>query len=759
MFSFSRKNPFRTIVYMSNSKAVRNVTFLLKFKWIQKKTIFVESQVFWEYIHIEYFFPFRKKDASWIRQVADQQQQQQQQQQSEISKQSTANDFIENTDITDTLIPGSPPAIPPKPPKRDETITTFQNGRETTTSYNEFERNSTLSTTHTPQMEDNLVRRTSDQNKLLVLTGEEKERILSASDRSYDARNRGDVTTTETNDEAEQRRREQVENHHLGPRKSSSIKKRETFDSAFIRRHVTTSTSATTTTMSGQHENENGDEKNRLSIDTSRLRRRHSDVPEGKREEKRLVVVDSTYINVSSVGDGYTKMNNPLIQQQMSIRRNSSLKDQRENSENRETRYPERTENREIRYPENREKRASSTGSEWTAVAITTRYKTDQESLKPFDSSSIDVTLSSQISDTYYDTSNERLNPDSPREVLNYSNNSNISREVKSDNYACNNDNESYQSNSAPHRDNYREHLPPDSFASEQQERFIPPSKEPFKSENYTSSALATNKEHRRHTSDSYTPENHPSHQSEARGIGSTGTRRRHLDSMETTTSSSLHASNLSLLTSSNSSLPSNFSTEEPFPCDEPMSRLSLSTEHLPTQAPQIPNPDGLSVSSNTTTSIDGHAHSSLHPEGEKVKAKKQKKEKHHKDKKKHKHKKNSKQPKETNEHLEALARKTKSFDSLAPASRSGGPPIGHSSDDSKSIDSFDSLEDFNQPQQHPTGSTRPAPSSKTARYYSSSDSNRTTPEKSLDSELTRNTAPNRTQSPQCLDGDAKLVS
>ena len=49
---------------------------------------------------------------------------------------------------------------------------------------------------------------------------------------------------------------------------------------------------------------------------------------------------------------------------------------------------------------------------------------------------------------------------------------------------------------------------------------------------------------------------------------------------------------------------------------------------------------------------------------------------------------------------------------------------------------------------------SQPARAVPKSQYYSSSDSNRTTPEKSLDSELTT-----RTQSPQCLEGDAKLVS
>ena len=539
-----------------------------------------------------------------------------------------------------------------------------------------------------------------------------------------------DVTT-------DQQQLDEAENYHLGPRKSSSIKKRETFDSAYLRRPNIVDRSSSTT-------NENNDTNNRLTLqpDAARLRRRHSDVPEGKREEKRLVVVDSTYINVSTVGDGYAKINKTQQRNSFKNRENESRENRISDSErllgdSNQSQLTKRNSLKNNRETENRDSRASE--PEWTAVALTTKYRADDESLRPFDSS-IDATLPSNISDSYSkdcSTSDNRLS--SPKVF-----NEPCSKE--SDNYTSVKDDvqkaDSYNTSSFCREQQFyptlpqREHLFSDSHVSSSRERL---------QESHTLKE--------RRTSDSC---NNASLKDTV--VVTTGSRRHHLDSVGTTNSSSLGASNLSLLTSSNSSLPSNFSAEDELHLtDDALSNLSLSTEQLPTKS----NENYLSSVVATPNVTDGHAHSTHSGKRKKHKSK-DKQHKEHKEKKKHKHKKHHKHSnsKDNSEDpLESLAKNTKSFESPAPTKKSqlSGTPagMGHSSDDSKSIDSFDSLEEFQQPSSTaaPSQPVRTVPRN---QYYSSSDSNRTTPEKSLDSELT--TTP-RTQSPQCLEGDAKLVS
>ena len=583
------------------------------------------------------------------------------------------------------------------------TTTKNQESRsEITTNGDGCERNSpsasALSTPQTPQI-DNLVRRTS-ANKLVILTGEERKKILSASSAT------ASMSTATNYVDEQQQQRDEAENHHLGPRKSSSIKKRETFDSAYLR--------PTVVDRSSNNEN-NTDTNNRLSLQDTKLRRRHSDVPEGKREEKRLVVVDSTYINVSSVGDGYAKMKTP----QQSTQRNSFKNEESENRQNQNSdsewvveSQSQSNKRNSLKNRETKNLKNDNSESEWTAVAITSKYRTDDESLKPFDSS-IDATLPSNISDSYTKERPSKLYYDSSKEGLpeNYSSRNNIGREDGlMDTYA-----------SVEQFYPQREQVLSDSYAY-YKERL---------QDGHTSKEV--------HISDSYDD-------SSASKELTAGSRRRHLDSVETTTtSSSLNASNLSLLTSSNSSLPSNFSAEDELHFSgDAMSNLSLSTEHLPKSTENL--------STTTATHTDGHAHSSH--SGSRAKNKKtnkNEKDKQHKEKKKHKHKKHHKHHKdEVEDPLESLARNTKSFESPTTGVKvqPSVQTMGRWSDDSKSIDSFDSLEDF----QQPSASHRAAPKN---QYYSSSDSNRTTPDKSLDSDLPTTS---RTQSPQCLEGDAKLV-
>ena len=523
------------------------------------------------------------------------------------------------------------------------------------------------------------------------------------------------TTNNDFTGDQQQQQLDEAESYHLGPRKSSSIKKRETFDSAYLRRPNVVDRS------SSASNEENHDTNNRLTIqnDTIKLRRRHSDVPEGKREEKRLVVVDSTYINVSTVGDGYAKISK--TQQRNSLKNRENRNSDSERLLSGDSLSPSQLVKRNS-LKNNQETENWTSEPEFTAVSITTKYRADDESLRPFDSS-IDATLPSNISDTY---TKDRSMPDT-RLCSN-------GKEPLSDNYASIN-NEAFspsdtRSNTSCNELYYRppqpqrEHLFSDSHVSSSRERL---------------QESQTLKERR--TSDSCNTV------SKDTVVVTAGSRRRHLDSVgtTTTTSSSLNASNLSLLTSSNSSLPSNFSAEDELHLmDDALCNLSLSTEQLPMKSNENLTPV---VASPTMT--DGHAHSSHSGKLKKHKLK----DKEHKEKKKHKHKKHHKRnnSKDTVEDpLESLAQNIKSFESPTPAKKN--QRSGHSSDDSKSIDSFDSLEDFQQPSS--AASSQPARAVPKGQYYSSSDSNRTTPEKSLDSELTT-----RTQSPQCLEGDAKLVS
>lgn len=217
------------------------------------------------------------------------------------------------------------------------------------------------------------------------------------------------ASTSNKDATTDQQQLDEAENYHLGPRKSSSIKKRETFDSAYLRRPNIVDRSSSTT-------NENNDTNNRLTLqpDAARLRRRHSDVPEGKREEKRLVVVDSTYINVSTVGDGYAKINKTQQRNSFKNRENESRENrisdlERLLGDSNQSQLTKRNSLKNNRETENRDSRASE--PEWTAVALTTKYRADDESLRPFDSS-IDATLPSNISDSYSkdcSTSDNRL--------------------------------------------------------------------------------------------------------------------------------------------------------------------------------------------------------------------------------------------------------------------------------------------------------------------------------------------------------------
>jgi len=148
----------------------------------------------------------------------------------------------------------------------------------------------------TPQV-DNLVRRTSNANNLIIMTGEERERSYTQPIPSTPT-----VTTEFVVDDCSPRTPPQNTDYNIEksymdlPRRPNSLKKRETFDSSSLRRPSEVGNTAIT--------------KNRLSFqeyDKANTRRRYSDAPPSAgTQEKRLVVVDSTYINISSVGDNLT---------------------------------------------------------------------------------------------------------------------------------------------------------------------------------------------------------------------------------------------------------------------------------------------------------------------------------------------------------------------------------------------------------------------------------------------------------------------
>ncbi|XP_066926427.1 rho GTPase-activating protein 7-like isoform X2 [Clytia hemisphaerica] len=256
------------------------------------------------------------------------------------------------TQDTDDLNDGQPPVVPPKPRTKrhkhkkyndepsfdieDENISNGQISHHPPLDdpSTRVETPSQRPSEDTTPQHDNLVRRTS-ANNLIIMSGEEREKSFSSSmERLNDS-----LINVESN-----------ESHNLKPHKNSSIKKRETFDSAYLRR------------PSQEYSNN----KNHLSAhdaDSAKVRRRHSDAPIGSRgnQEKRLVVVDSTYINVSTVGDGYTSK---LITPSVKSGKNG---------------------------PPYRERSSESESS-------ITKYKTDHDSLKPFDSSSLDAALPQNVS-------------------------------------------------------------------------------------------------------------------------------------------------------------------------------------------------------------------------------------------------------------------------------------------------------------------------------------------------------------------------
>ena len=137
------------------------------------------------------------------------------------------------------------------------------------------------------------------------------------------------------------------------PRRPNSLKKRETFDSSSLRRPSEVSNTALTKNRSFQE------------CDKSNTRRRLSESPGN--QEKRLVVVDSTYINISSVGDNLTTVK-PVAQPKKAVKNGPSGGGSRERSSESE-----------------------SSGS------ITFFYTTDHNSLKPYDSS-LDASLPQDLS-------------------------------------------------------------------------------------------------------------------------------------------------------------------------------------------------------------------------------------------------------------------------------------------------------------------------------------------------------------------------
>jgi len=238
-------------------------------------------------------------------------------------------------------------------------------------------------TASTPQV-DNLVRRTSNANNLIIMTGEERERSYTQPIPSTPT-----VTTEFVVDDCSPRTPPQNTDYNIEksymdlPRRPNSLKKRETFDSSSLRRPSEVGNTAIT--------------KNRLSFqeyDKANTRRRYSDAPPSAgTQEKRLVVVDSTYINISSVGDNLTTVK-PVTLPTKVVKNGPSGSSSRERSSESE-----------------------SSGS------ITFFYTTDHNSLKPYDSS-LDASLPQNLSEmslrpsSNKNNENDLLTPNSPEKYM-----------------------------------------------------------------------------------------------------------------------------------------------------------------------------------------------------------------------------------------------------------------------------------------------------------------------------------------------------